>query len=68
VVSALIEDDGEGFDPDSPLAASERRLGVLGMQERVTLLGGSLAVESAPGRGTTVIARVPLTGGEARDG
>ncbi len=56
-VSAVVEDDGGGFDPD---AVATHRLGVLGMRERVTLVGGTLAVESRPGRGATVIARIPL--------
>src|SRR4029077_4118016 len=51
-VLALVEDDGQGFDLESPPAAGHR-LGMLGMRERVALVGGSLTVESAPGRGTT---------------
>jgi signal transduction histidine kinase len=43
----------------APVGA-EGRLGLLGMRERLALVGGTLAVESASGRGTTVIARVPL--------
>ncbi|MDB5312368.1 MAG: sensor protein [Gemmataceae bacterium] len=65
-VSAVVEDDGRGFDPESAPAAGHR-LGVLGMRERVALVGGSLAVESAPGRGATVIARVPLPAGDGED-
>jgi len=56
-VSAVIEDDGRGFDADS---VAEYRLGILGMRERAVLVGGTLSVESGPGRGTTVIARIPL--------
>jgi PAS domain S-box-containing protein len=55
--SAVVEDDGAGFDAD---AVAGNRLGILGMRERAALVGGSLTVESGPGRGTTVIARVPL--------
>ncbi len=64
-VSLAIEDDGVGFDtaalrPDAPGAHEDGRgLGVLGMRERAELLGGSLKIESAPGAGTTVWARVP---------
>jgi signal transduction histidine kinase len=50
-----IEDDGKGFD-----AARVRGLGLLGMNERVTHLGGRLKVESRPGRGTRVSANLPL--------
>ena len=71
-VSVVVEDDGRGFDTDSPVGvgAAERRLGVLGMRERVALLGGELTIDSGHGRGTTVIAHVPLapTTEEARDG
>jgi PAS domain S-box-containing protein len=56
-VTAVVEDDGQGFDADT---VTLHRLGILGMRERVTLVGGTLAVESGPGRGTTVIARIPL--------
>src|SRR5206468_1427366 len=63
-VIVVVEDDGRGFDPESAPAAGPR-LGLVGMRERLTLVGGSLTVESAPGRGTTLIAQVPLPGGRA---
>jgi PAS domain S-box-containing protein len=69
-VSAVVEDDGRGFDVESAPATgnAERRLGLLGMRERVELVGGTLTVESDVGRGTTVIARVPISGdGEVRN-
>lgn len=56
-VSAVVEDDGQGFDAES---VAGHRLGILGMRERAALVGGTLAVESGSGRGTTVIARIPL--------
>ena len=56
VVKALVEDDGQGFDPAEPTGGS----GLVGMRERLALLGGRLAVESAPDRGTTVAAEVPV--------
>ena len=61
-VRAIVEDDGQGFDPDQllRLPAFGRRLGLLGMQERIALVGGTLTVESSPGYGTTVYARVPM--------
>jgi signal transduction histidine kinase len=55
-VAALIEDDGRGFEPDG----EGDGLGLIGMRERVSLLGGRLAVETATGAGTTVVAEVPL--------
>jgi signal transduction histidine kinase len=56
VVSAVVEDDGRGF------SAEERTdgLGILGMGERLALLGGRLKIESAPGAGTTIVAEVPI--------
>jgi signal transduction histidine kinase len=40
-----------------------KRLGLLGMRERVEMVGGSLRVESAPGKGTTIRAEIPFTNG-----
>ncbi|QEG27869.1 Oxygen sensor histidine kinase NreB [Gemmata obscuriglobus] len=63
-VSVVIEDDGAGFDP---LAPPKGRLGLLGMRERVELLGGSIDIESSPGAGTTVTVQIPVAqnGGES---
>jgi two-component system, NarL family, sensor histidine kinase DevS len=57
-VNALVEDDGRGFDPGS---VGNHSLGLVGMRERVALLGGTLRVESSPGGGTTLSAYVPLS-------
>jgi signal transduction histidine kinase len=53
-----VMDKGVGFDPGQ----QQRRpsLGLASMRERVRLLDGELDIESAPGRGTTVLAWVPL--------
>jgi signal transduction histidine kinase len=61
-VEALIEDDGSGFDPTKPRPAANERggLGLSGIQERLSLLGGSLNVESAPQQGTTIVVRIPV--------
>ncbi len=61
-----IEDDGRGFAPEESAEpdASGRGLGLLGMRERVELLGGRLQVDSSPGNGTRVLARVPLASSE----
>ncbi len=56
-VTALIEDDGRGFSPDG----SGDGLGLLGMGERLALLGGRLKIESSHGAGTTIVAEVPLS-------
>lgn len=57
-VEVAISDAGPGFDP-ATLGASEERLGLLGMRERVESLGGEFVVESLPGDGTRVVARLP---------
>lgn len=56
-----VQDDGVGFDPEA-LAGPSRHsgLGLFGMRERAALLGGSLSIESAPGRGTTVTLSSPM--------
>lgn len=56
-VALVVEDDGGGFDPGG---TRDGGLGISGMRERVALLGGRLRVESAPGKGTTLAAEVPL--------
>jgi signal transduction histidine kinase len=56
-VTALIEDDGRGF---TPAETRDEGLGILGMQERIALVGGRLTLESAPGGGTTLAVEVPL--------
>jgi PAS domain S-box-containing protein len=52
-----IEDNGQGFDEQSTI--NKRTLGILGMQERTSMMGGSYEIKSVPGRGTTVIVSVP---------
>jgi signal transduction histidine kinase len=53
-----VEDDGLGFDVDLILA-HPRGLGLLGMRERLALVGGTLTIESQPSRGTRLVATVP---------
>jgi signal transduction histidine kinase len=55
-----VADDGQGFDVER---AEERRpgMGLFSMRERVALVNGRLVVTSAKGRGTRVLATVPLT-------
>jgi len=55
-VKAVVEDDGKGFDPKKETGG----FGLVGMRERLALLGGRLAIESAPGAGTTIAAEVPV--------
>ncbi len=61
-----IKDDGDGFQVRQQAAANgEKRLGLLGMQERVRLVNGSFTVESQPGKGTTIRVGIPLQTDEA---
>ena len=56
-----IHDDGKSFKAERTLAAMRGgRLGLLGMRERVEMLGGRFAIISAPGKGTTVRADIPF--------
>ena len=55
-ITAVIEDNGRGFTPDGDADG----LGLLGMGERLALLGGKLKVESSRGAGATIVAEVPL--------
>jgi signal transduction histidine kinase len=63
-VTVRVVDDGQGFDP----TGRSEGFGLVGMRERVELLGGGLSVESAPGAGTTVTARLPVRRRPAADG
>jgi signal transduction histidine kinase len=56
-VALVVEDDGGGFGLDG---VRDGGLGLSGMRERVALVGGRLRVESAPGKGTTLAAEVPI--------
>lgn len=59
-----IHDDGRSFDVERVLfTRGRKRLGLLGMRERVEMVGGNFAVESSPGRGTTIRAQVPFGNG-----
>ena len=54
-------DDGIGFDPTAGVPAGS--FGMIGMRERVSEVGGSLEVESRPGQGTCIRARIPVASG-----
>jgi len=60
-VRMSIQDDGQGFDAPETVVdlAGSGKLGLIGMHERARILGGTLAIQSARGRGTTVVVDVP---------
>lgn len=56
-----IQDNGRGFQADEiAIAKSGMHLGLLGMRERVEMVGGTFCVESAPGKATTIRVQLPL--------
>lgn len=61
-ILAVIEDDGRGFDASDwrEECLREERLGLLSIEERAALLGGSLKVESRPGAGTSLFVEIPI--------
>jgi len=60
-----VRDNGSGFDTAGPRAP--RSFGLVGMRERVYLLGGEVRIESSPGKGTAVEARIPMAKGANRE-
>jgi two-component sensor histidine kinase/streptogramin lyase len=55
-----VRDDGRGFDAQSAVATGDGHFGLLGMRERVEHIGGTLAIESRPGGGTEIVAKIPI--------
>jgi signal transduction histidine kinase len=56
----VVEDNGRGFNPEKQMNRSTG-IGLIGMKERAVLIGGAFEIESAPGQGTTLYVRVPLS-------
>jgi PAS domain S-box-containing protein len=64
VICMEVKDNGTSFEVQSVLSTKQnQRLGLLGMRERVEMVGGRFAVESAPGKGTTIRAEIPIGNG-----
>lgn len=63
-ITVAINDDGVGL-PAELKQENSKHLGIQGMQERVALLGGEFATTSAPGKGTTILIKIPLYGYQA---
>jgi PAS domain S-box-containing protein len=71
-VCLTVTDDGKGFRTEGVVQTKKaKRLGLLGMKERLEIVGGNLTITSAPGKGSIILAQVPLIdsaslgGGEA---
>lgn len=67
-VVAVIEDDGQGFHMDGARRSrgDDKGLGLVGIEERASLFGGTLTVESKRGEGTTVVVEIPFTTSEGK--
>jgi signal transduction histidine kinase len=63
-VVLVVEDDGKGFDVAQVMASPQQRerLGLYGIEERASLVGGQVTVESRPDAGTTITVEIPLEG------
>lgn len=57
-----IHDNGRSFDPGRLLDRGNVRLGLVGMRERIEMVGGTFNIESEPNKGTTVCVQVPFGG------
>lgn len=66
-IHVVVADDGDGFDVAHVRASKARGLGLLGMQERVELLGGSFSLTSATGHGTQIIVELTRPNQEFRE-
>jgi signal transduction histidine kinase len=60
VLRIVIEDNGVGFDALVPRSADRRGLGLIGIRERASHLNGTVAIDSAPGRGTRMVVELPV--------
>ena len=59
-----VSDDGRGFDPESAPSIDQGHFGLQGIRERVDTFGGSISIDSSPGRGTRVGVTVAIDGEE----
>lgn len=61
-----VQDNGKAFDVERRLySGKNKRLGVVGMRERVEMVGGTFNIKSAPGDGTAIAVQIPLRGSKA---
>jgi signal transduction histidine kinase len=60
-IRVTVEDDGQGFDPSQPATDAPRGFGLQVMEERAESVGGWLEVDAHQGRGTRIVAWVPLS-------
>lgn len=63
-VKVTIEDDGAGFNMDSPKMSDPKLNGLSTMRQRVEMVGGEISIESTPGRGTRIVTALPAMVGD----
>ncbi len=63
-VVVLVTDDGKGFETGAAFDLTRRGLGIFGMRERATYVGGTVDIDSEPGDGTTVRVEIPVACGD----
>jgi signal transduction histidine kinase len=69
VICMDVKDNGKGFKVDGTSKSKKHnRLGLLGMRERIEMVGGTFCVESAPGKHTTIRVEIPAQNGSAKNG
>lgn len=56
----IVQDDGQGFDPQAPYPSDHSHLGIISMRERALSIGAQLDIHSSPGTGTRLMLHVPL--------
>jgi signal transduction histidine kinase len=60
-ICLTVKDSGKGFDREA--ARTSQGIGLISMEERLKLVNGTLSIDTQPGRGTTIEARVPVISG-----
>jgi signal transduction histidine kinase len=62
MVTATVRDDGSGFNVEQTLAEAQdqKRMGLISIQERLSMLGGEMTIDSGLGDGTRINVRLPL--------
>lgn len=65
VLCCSIKDDGHGFVSHSDQVSHRDGLGLVAMRERISAIGGTLRIDSSPGRGTEILIRLPMESGHA---
>jgi signal transduction histidine kinase len=66
ILELIVQDHGVGFELDASGQNSENKtshgIGLLGMRERIEMLGGTMQIHSQPGQGTRLVATIHITG------